>query len=74
MAFCTKRGLAAHLGLPPSNPSLTFDRDTDVQSFELIFLIPNRPNEKTSRKQKKAGLSVTDGTMISSKMTLSYIL
>ena len=42
----------AHLGLPPSHPSLIFDRDTDVQSFEVIFSIPNRPNEKTSRKLK----------------------
>ena len=39
----------AHLGLPPSHPSVTFDRDTDVQIF---FLIPNRANEETSRKQK----------------------
>ena len=46
----------AHLGLPPSHPYLTFDRDTDVQSFEIIFSIPNWPNEKTSRKQKKFGL------------------
>ena len=42
-----------HLWLTPSHPSLTFDRDTDVRSFEIIFLIANRPNEKTSRKQKK---------------------
>ena len=28
----------AHPGLPPSHPSLTFDRDTEVQSLEIIFL------------------------------------
>ena len=46
----------ANIGLPPSHPSLTFDRDTDVNSFEINFLITNRPNEKTSRTQKKFGL------------------
>ena len=30
----------------------TFDRDIDVQSFDIIILIPNRSNEKTSREQK----------------------
>ena len=39
-------------GMPKSYLSPTFDQDIDVQSFEIIFLTPNRPNEKTSRKQK----------------------
>ena len=45
-------GSFPNLGLPPSHPFLTFDRDTDVQSIEIIFPKPNQPNEKTSRKQK----------------------
>ena len=44
----------AHLGLTPFHPSLTFDRDTSVQSFEIIFAIPNWPNEKTKRKLKSS--------------------
>ena len=46
----------ADLGLPPSHPSLTFDQDTDDQGFEIIFSIPNLPNEKTSRKLKSLAL------------------
>ena len=43
-------------GMPKSYLSPTFDQDIDIQSFEIIFLTPNWPNEKTSRKQKKFGL------------------
>ena len=39
-------------GMPKSYLSPTFDQDIDVQSFEIIFLTPNRPNKKTSRKKK----------------------
>ena len=39
-------------GMPMSYLSPTFDRDIDVQSFEIIFSTQNRPNEITSRKQK----------------------
>ena len=54
LTFCVgHHACPANLGLPPSHPSLTFDRDTEVQSLEIIFLIPNLPNEKTSKKQKK---------------------
>ena len=44
---------SAYLGIPPSHQSLTFDQDTDVQSFEIIFSLPNR---QACRKQKKLGL------------------
>ena len=60
--FCTRRDLTAFRGAPvscvsswlaPSLPSLTFDRDIEVQCFEIIFLTPNgpmRPNEKKREK------------------------
>ena len=34
----------------------TFDRVRDVWNFEIIFLISNRDNDKTHRKQKKMRL------------------
>ena len=41
----------ARLGLPPSHPSLRFDRDTGVQSFEITFLMQNWQNEKQVEKR-----------------------
>ena len=49
-------GKHSAVGLLPSHPSLKFELDTDVQSFEIIVSIPNRLNEVTSRKLKSFAL------------------
>ena len=54
LPFCVGHHVCpGHLWLTPSHPSFKFDRDKDVQSFEIFFSIQKPPNEKTSRKQKK---------------------
>ena len=45
----------AHLGLPRLHPSLTFDRDTDIQSFKYFFRY-KIGQMKRSRKQKSLAL------------------
>ena len=41
----------AQFGLPPSHSSLTFDRETDVQSFEIIF--PYQIGQMKKQVEKK---------------------